>query len=353
MSELGVYAAFLKDTLYATCMVLLYVLIRSPVYWLFLLHGLSWVAFVFYYYAEDDVFWSGTVAIVISLSTGAVDFFILLNTLCYLPESTCCLPGTDAAPFTLGAPVCGAGDRYDTPILTWLSVATIGLGIFNAVWRTIGIYNTCGASSIEVGMAALYVATKSYIMGWRGIPFSIFFWLQSCVCISLQCAAVVLGFKYGLRFVANLLLLVALLMDSLVVSGILPTIGTVGAHGSLTGAISGNPFTHGSLKFGGSFGVNAGGANNALPGQITAVWYFLHSLMLLLTLLEILGFLTRDPELPGPFVEANKAALGKDDDDDDDEDGFPEDSKGAKFGANRAAADYGGFRQRPSRRIPI
>jgi hypothetical protein len=353
MSELGVYAAFLKDTMYATFMVLLYVLIRSPVWWLFLLHGLTWVAFIFYYISDNSLFWPGTAAIVITLLTAATDVFVLLNTLCYLPESTCCLPGKVDAPFTLGEPVCGAGDRYDTPILTWLSVTTVGMGIFNAVWRTIGIYNTCDAASVEVGMIALYIVTKTYIMGWRGVDFSVFFWLQSCLCICQHVAGVVLAFKYGLRFVANLLFLAAILLDSLVISGVIPTIGASSSDtGKLSvggGVVAGSTpatFTLGFTSFGASatgavFSTGAG----ALPGQIRAVWYFLHSLMLLLSSLVIFGFLTRAPRTPGPFFDANKRVL---------DERFGED--GAEFGAPPSSQTHAGFRKRGSAvstRIPL
>lgn len=273
MSELGVYASFLKDTLYATVMVVLYLLARWPVYWVFLLHALTWVAFMLYYVADDkNSFWTPTVAICITLVTGGADFFALLNTMCYLPGAQCCLGAEAAAPFTLGEPVCGAHHgRYDTPPLTWLALACVTLGVFNAAWRVVGIYNTCAAASVEVGMAGLYVTIKVYVAVWRGLHFSPFFWAQTAFCVCIHAAAVVLGFKYGLKFVSSLLLLAAVAADVLVLSGVLPTVALP-------------------------------------PGHVSSLWYFLHALAAALSALEILGFTTRSATLPGPFFASNVRA---------------------------------------------
>ena len=159
--ELGVYASFLKDALYAVSAVFLFWIAKWPLQWVYYFHALTWAAFAMYTFSNDLSFWAPTGAAVVSVAVGALDAFALVNLVCYLPGANCssssppplsvhlgrtgevcCIGSSAYAPFTLGATVCGPNDRYDPATLVWLAIVAVGIGVLTNVSRTVGIYNT-------------------------------------------------------------------------------------------------------------------------------------------------------------------------------------------------------------------
>ena len=100
--ELGVYASFLKDSLYATCVAFLFWIAKWDVQWVFFCHALTWAAFPLFYSSDDTGFWAPTGAAIITLVVASLDAFALLNVMCYLPHVDCCIGDDAASPFTLG-----------------------------------------------------------------------------------------------------------------------------------------------------------------------------------------------------------------------------------------------------------
>jgi hypothetical protein len=309
--ELGVYASFLKDSLYATCVAFLFWITKWDVQWVFFCHALTWAAFPLFYSSDDTSFWAPTGAAIITLVVASLDAFALLNVMCYLPHVDCCIGDDAASPFTLGAPVCGPNERYDPLTLAWLAIATLGLGVLSAASRVVGLSNTRKGTSVEASLAVLYVLLKVYLLCWHGITYTAFFFAFSALTMLLQLGGAIGGFAY--RFAAVLTLLACILVDLLAVLGI-------------TRAIT---------------------AFEAVPSAVRAVWVALHILLLTLSGFQILGWLTRPNNLPGPWSSASRAAGGASaggggDDDDDDAGAFAVDTTGDK-GAVTGAARFSGY----------
>lgn len=289
--ELGVYASFLKDAIYSAGILFLFWVVRWPVYWVFFAHGATWAAFMLYYMSSTDGFWGPTSAAVVTLGVSSLDAFALVNAICYLPGTSCCLPGESASPLTLGQPVCGPSSRYDPPTLVWLAIGTVGLGIFTGVARVVGIVNTREAASLEVVLTALYVGIKLYFLLWWNIVYASAFYAQTALTMALHVAAVLVGFKANLRFVAVLLYLAVLTVDTLVV---------LGATRSITafGSLESPQVQQGRRQLRNVWAAPSGGT---VPQVVRSMWVVLHVVLMSLTFFNIWGALTRSSELAGPF----------------------------------------------------
>jgi hypothetical protein len=323
--ELAVYVSFLKDSLYAASVVFLLWLSHWPTYPYFFAHIASWVAFFCYYTSTNDSFWAPTAAMALTLAIAAVDGLALLNTVCYLPSVGCCLTHRDKeSPFTLGQQVCGANDRYDPPTLTWLAISVVGMGIFTAVARVVGIYGTRAGGSLEMALTLLYVLLKAYLLAWSGIVYTAIFWTLTVITMCLHISGVLVSFK--LPFVAVLLFLASAVVDAIVMLG-------------ATKAVSFYKTTGSTLAI----------AQTAVPAAVRIVWSTLHAVFLAVTVFEMYGVLTRDiKNLPGPYrrQDASKKdeAAEEDDTPPEEADAAADEAGEEKQATTGAPRAYSGFR---------
>ena len=328
--ELAVYVSFLKDSLYAVSVVFLLWLTRWPTYTYLLSHGATWVAFFLYTASTNDYFWAPTAAMALTLGVAAVDGLVVLNTMCYLPGVRCCLTSRDeSAPFTLGAQVCGANERYDPASLTWLALAVVGMGVVTAVARVVGIYGTRAGCSLEMALTFLYVLLKCYVLAWVHVVYNAIFWTLTMLTIGLHISGVFVSFK--IPFVAALLFLAAALVDTVVVLGATQAVSFYKTTGSVL-AIS----------------------STAVPPPVRIVWAALHALFIALSAFEIYGVLSRDVKnLPGPYRKQDAAKKGEEEAADDAAGAFSvvqageseeEAAGGTKPADTGAPRSYSGFR---------
>lgn len=215
--EIQVYASIIKDLLYSLALLGLFWILHFPTYWLWFLHAATWVAALCYYISNDRDFWFSTAAVCLTVSVAAVDFFILINTVCYLNGVQCCLNGQKVSPFTISFQVCGANNRYDNAVLLWIAIATIALGILTSIARAMNMYNSRKASSIETMLFGLYCGAKIYMLRWYGISYTTFFWFQSILTMAANLVALLISFKF--RLVSTLIFAAIILVDMLVVLG--------------------------------------------------------------------------------------------------------------------------------------
>ena len=295
--ELGVYASFVKDSLYAVTAVFLFWIAKWPVQWVFYLHALTWLAFALYYVSNDLSFWAPTGAAILTLGVSSFDAYALLNVVCYLPHTSCCIGNHTTAPFTLGEPVCGPNDRYDPPTLTWLAISAIGIGVLTGASRVVGLSATRKGMSVEMALGALYIGLKMYLLLWRGVTYTPFFIVLSALTMAWQVAGNLAGFKY--RFAAVLLLLATVLIDLLALLGATRTITTFEA-GTATG---GNRRLHSWKASDPAWKASDG---QPVPAAVRRTWVALHILFLVLAILQILGWLTRSKDLPTPYGGAKQ-----------------------------------------------
>lgn len=323
MGELGVYASFVKDVFYATAMLIVYKLVKYPVWYLFFGHIGTWLAFIMYYGSSGSGFWGPTAATVVTLFVVALDCFILINTVCYLKRDLCCVHGYSTAPFSLGEQVCvpqGSAPWYTLPTLAWLGVSTVGMGIVNGVMRVGGIFGTRQSVSLEMGLSAAYILLKVYILLWTDISFTFFFWSQSILTMAGHVTGIFLSF--WLRFVGVLLFMGPIVIDMLVLVGLTPAISSVGGVRSASGGL---------------FKETSG----AIPAGLHSLWLALHFLLIGLSGLCILGTLTRNPSLATPYRIPVAKTEG------DTEGGDEGESDAAQFSGYRAGAgSFGAPRHR-------
>jgi hypothetical protein len=327
--ELGVYASFLKDSLYAVTAVFLFWVAKWPVQWVFYFHALTWLAFSLYYVSNDLSFWAPTCAAIITLGVSSFDAFALLNVICYLPHTTCCIGDHSTSPFTIGEPVCGPNDRYDPPTLTWLAISAIGMGVLTGVSRVVGLSITRKGMSVEMAIGALYIGLKLYLLLWRGVTYTPVFIFLSVLTMAWQVSGNLAGFKY--RFVAVLLLLGIVLIDLLALLGATRTI-TFFQAGTPSG---GNRRLHSWKPSDPAWRSSDG---QAVPVAVRRTWVGLHILFLVLAILQILGWLTRSKDLPTPFGAPKQQ--------DDADEAQSSEFKVAATGASKYAGYNGGTAKR-------
>jgi hypothetical protein len=337
MGDLGVYAGFIKDTVYATMTAFLLNVVHFPTYPVFFAHAATWLALFFFYISNADSFWAPTGAIGITLYLVALDLYVMFNTVCYLPGVACCLPGDVAAPFALSMVTCGTTNRVDSPLLTWLVLGSVGMGVFTGVVRVIGIYGTREGVSLEFGLAALYIFVKSYVLSWEGITFSIQFWVLGALTVALQASAIWVSFLKGLRYVAVLLLLAVVAVDVVFVTGLTPAVSAFKAGTS-------RPW-NAQLNHGGRrLSAWSAGEGDKPPPAVKGVWLFLHAGMLTITVFEILGVLTRSPDLPGPYDRLLPGRHKKNDDEGGGRgDAMPVGELPGTYAVEEQGDDYGNF----------
>lgn len=221
-TEEGVYTFLLSDVGYSLAMFGLFFILKFPTYWLWYLHGATWLTLFLFMASQSTDFWIPTLALVLSLSGVAVDVFILANTLCYVPSLQCCTSGSTMSPFTLGFQVCGASTRIDETVLDWMAVGAVCFGLLSAIIRTWNMHVSRKASSLEGAFAVAYVGIKIYILMWTGVSYTIYFYVQSGITMGANLVAYVMSFK--LRLVSTLLFAGVMLVDLLVVLGATKTI---------------------------------------------------------------------------------------------------------------------------------
>lgn len=353
-SEESVYTFLFSDVGYSLAMFGLFFILKFPTYWLWYLHGTTWLTLFLFMASQANDFWIPTLALVLSLGVIAIDVFILANTLCYVPTLKCCTAGSDLSPFTLGFQVCGANTRIDESVLDWLAVSAVCFGLLAAVIRTWNMHVSRRSSSLEGAFAIAYVGVKVYVLMWSGVSYTIYFYVQSGITMGANLVAFVMSFK--LRLVSTLLFAAVILVDLLVVLGATHTIAffesDVVAHapgrrrlllsGNTTVAMA-NPLAPvasvvttaiadatkaSTWKFIRTYvskmwsivwkllvmpaedlqtpWVTASGAD--VPLTIRNVWIAAHCLCIGLTAWELVGTLTRSHKLPGVFgVSSYKA----------------------------------------------
>jgi len=294
--EFAVLKALFMDVLFAVVAVLLYWLSGFPTYALFFAHAGTWLSAVLYYYSTDDGFWLSSLSIMVGLLVSAVDVFVLLNTLCYVDGVQCCVPGVSASPFTLGYQACGLTSRVSWQPTVWLAATAVLVSVVvTGVVRAYNAYSTRSSASLELGLAALYVLLKAYVLSWPGVTYGAFFYVQSVLTATGNVAALFVGY-YLVGWQLKLLLAVAflfiILLDVLTLVG---SAGTIVVDTGSTGAAR--------ASAGNSWTTATGGG---VPSAIVYVWIAVHAAAIAITFFEMLGLLVRNSgtstdRLAGPF----------------------------------------------------
>jgi hypothetical protein len=216
-SEIFVASSVLKDLIYSIVSLIVFWILKWPIWWLYFFHAVTWASALSYFVSSDHDFWFSTLACTIGIGVVGLDVFILLNIVCYFNSVHCCVDGMSTSPFTLTFKVCGSNDRYQSDLVLYAAISTVALAISVGISRVTNMNATRKASSIEVALTALYVGLKIYMLRWSGVSFTAFFWLQSIFTMAADVVAIIISFK--LRLVSTLIFAAVILVDLLVVLG--------------------------------------------------------------------------------------------------------------------------------------
>ena len=213
MSEVAIYASFLKDVIYSCTMLFVFFVVAYPQYIVFTAHVLSWLAVFLYFVSNENQFLIPTFGIFIAMAVVAVDAWIALTTTCFLFSKVCCLRGEKTAPFSYGYQVCQVENLFLSDPLVYTAVATISLGILNGM-SLVNLYSANRASSsIETACALMYGGLRIWLLTWHSLSYSALFYFQTILNVSINVTAVLLSYYF--KFVGALLLIGALGLDLL------------------------------------------------------------------------------------------------------------------------------------------
>lgn len=198
-------------------MLLLFFVLRWETWWVFAVQSGVWIVAFFYITSDQTMFWFPTIAGILSIALVCVDAWLFLLTSCYLFGNSCCIGSAQTSPFSIGFPVCGPSDRYQTQTLVIFTLVTIGLGVLTGLGRTSSIMNTRKASSQELLLCVLFAGIKIFMLFWDNISFSAFFVTQTFVSIAANGAGVFIGYKF--KSIATIVLAAVIGLDLLVLLG--------------------------------------------------------------------------------------------------------------------------------------
>lgn len=172
--------------------------------------------------------WRSTLAVLIVLSIVLADVFLAILTSCRV--ANCCVFGSDAAPFSMGYPVCRLTPASAIPGLPYLVCTALGLSAVIGIARADLVYSLRPEALVEASACIVFVLLHIYLLTWNGANWPDLFIFQTTAVAGLNILAVFVSRKSARS--AFWALGLCVFLDALALAGVLGFVGPSPAEGT-------------------------------------------------------------------------------------------------------------------------